>query len=567
MTDQSEAPIDFTDRLLGVLKQDARLFSADGEFLRNAAMELGHKMDPELLRLLLGNDELRPRFFTEVDGIQVFDKQEFGWVVSNREFLPDSFTRFSQNIGLVNGRGRSIANGSDVELVWPFKDCVLEGDQSKEDEKRNELFYNETLAPDQVDRLLHPKVLAGAMRFSKGGSAPATDFGDDDNLIIKGNNLFGIASLLPRFEGKVQLCYIDPPFNTGNDSFLYNDRFQMSSWLTFMRNRLELAQRLLAPTGTIYIHLDYNCVHYAKVLCDEVFGIENFRREIIWRIGWVSGYKTGIKNNFIRNHDTILFYSNGPDYKFNKTYIPYPEGYERRDGSVGKGYPLEDTWNSSNFDELNSIQIISFTKEKTGVDGQKPEKLLQRIIETATDPGDLVLDFFAGGGTTCAAAHKLGRRYIGIEQMDYIDTKVVPRMEQVIAGDSIGISKDVNWKGGGSFVYCGLSQLNSSLVDRARESKTTEELIAIWEEVRDTGFVSYRVLPDQFDLEKFGALSFEQQQHLIIAVLDKNRLYVNLCDIDDADYAIGDEDRKFTRSFYGLTDAQSVDAEPGASLL
>jgi len=538
--------------LLEVLSQDARLFSEEGEFLRNAAFELGTKGDADLLRILLANQETLSRFFTDVDGTMVFDSQQFGWVVSNRELLPDSYTRFRNTIGLVDGQGRSIAGSRDVVLVWPFKDCWLEGGQEKEDDKREEVFYNETLAPERVDRLLSPKVMTGAKRFTKEGPTETADFSDADNLIIKGNNLLGLASLLPRFAGQVQLIYIDPPYNTGSDSFLYNDRFNMSTWLAFMRNRLLLAHRLLSETGTIYINLDNNCVHYAKVLCDEIFGIENFQREIIWRMGWVSGYKTKI-NNFIRNHDTILFYSKNPKFKFNKVYIPYPEGYERRDGTVGKGYPLEDTWNCGSFDELNSIQIMSFSPEKTGVDGQKPEKLLQRIIESATDPGDLVLDFFAGAGTTCAAAQKLGRRYIGMEQMDYVETHLLPRMQRVLEGQQVGISKDVGWGGGGSFVFCNLGQLNEVFIDRVMKAKTTEELLGTWVEIRDTDLVSYRVLPEQFGPEAFEALTFDEQRRLIVETLDKNRLYVNYCDIDDADYAVGDADKAFNASFYGVS--------------
>ena len=121
------------------------------------------------------------------------------------------------------------------------------------------------------------------------------------------------------------MIYIDPPYNTGSDSFGYNDKFNRSAWLTFMKNRLEIAKRLLSVDGAIYVQLDYHQAHYAKVLMDEIFGEDNFQREIIWRIGWLSGYKT-MDNNWIRNHDTILFYSkNSENCKFIKHYIPKEE--------------------------------------------------------------------------------------------------------------------------------------------------------------------------------------------------------------------------------------------------
>ncbi|MDR3644592.1 MAG: site-specific DNA-methyltransferase, partial [Clostridia bacterium] len=155
---------------------------------------------------------------------------------------------------------------------------------------------------------------------------------------------------------------------------------------------------------------------YLRLIMDEVFGAGCFQREIVWRIGWLSGYKTAAKN-WIRNHDLILFYTKGPRFKFNKQYIPYAADYLRRDGSKphGRGYPLEDTWNCSEVDRLDSIQIMSFNTEKTGYPTQKNENLLARIIEASSDPGDIVFDCFMGSGTAQTAAMKLGRRFIGAD--------------------------------------------------------------------------------------------------------------------------------------------------------
>lgn len=230
--------MNFFDKVLNVLRQDERFFSADGELLRNAVYEAAMKMDSELLKLLYNNDVTKNRFFTDIDGISVFDKVGFGWVINNREFLPDSYTRYKNKIGLVNNKGDYISTSNDVELVFPYKDCVLEGGQTKEDQKRSEIFYNETLASDEVDRLLYPKVLTNAKRYTADGITAAGCISDTDNLIIKGNNLLVLASLLKTFEGKIRCIYIDPPFNTGSDSFNYNDKFTRSTWLTFMKNRL-----------------------------------------------------------------------------------------------------------------------------------------------------------------------------------------------------------------------------------------------------------------------------------------------------------------------------------------
>ncbi|WP_072523717.1 DNA methyltransferase [Clostridium sp. Marseille-P3244] len=551
---------EFFDTVLKVLRQDERYFSQEGELLRNAVYEDAMKMDPALLSLLYKNSVTRERFFTEVDGISVFDKIGFGWVVNNREFQPDSYTRYKNKIGLADNKGELLSASNDVELVFPYKDCVLEGGQTKEDQKRTEIFYNETLAPDEVDRLLYPKVMTGAKRYSAEGEEEISSVLPEDNLILNGNNLLSAASLLRRYEGQVKLIYMDPPYNTQTDSFSYNDRFSRSSWLTFMKNRLEIARRLLAPDGAIYVQLDYHEVHYAKVLMDGIFGEENFQREIIWRIGWLSGYKTA-DNNWIRNHDTILFYAkDSKRLKFIKNYIPRAE-FKDIANTEAERYPIEDVWNASEYDDLNSIAIVSFSGETVSkmlepddeVKGQKSEKLLERIIKAHTEEGDLVLDLFGGTGTTAAAAHKLKRRYIVCEQLDRHVDIMVRRLKKVIEGDQSGISKKNGWKGGGSFVYCGLARLNQNYVDAIETAETEEELSGIYEEIIATGFISYLVDPAEIalDSEDFQVLTLGEKKRFLMELLDKNQLYVNYCDIDDVNFNISENDKKFTKSFYG----------------
>jgi adenine-specific DNA-methyltransferase len=436
---------------------------------------------------------------------------------------------------------------------------------TKEDQKRDEIFWNEILAPDQITRLLDPKVFTNAKRIDKDGEHKFDGFRTDekgdikDNLIIKGNNLLVLHSLKKRFAGKVKLIYIDPPYNTGgaDDTFKYNDSFNHSTWLTFMRNRLEIAKDLLSKEGAIYVQLDYNEVHYCKVLMDEIFGRENFQREIIWRIGWVSGYKTADKN-WIRNHDTILFYSkNKGSLEFFKKYIPYPKNYTRRDGSKpeGEGYPYEDTWNCNDLDQLNSIAIVSFTKEKVGdFKGQKNEALIKRIIEAHTKEGDIVLDFFSGTGTTASVAHKLKRQWITIEQMDEQMNKQLNRLKNVLKGDQIGISKEVGWQGGGDFVYLELMKWNENFVEKIQSAKTKEELKNLWETMKEKAFLSYKVDIKTIDehAKDFDDLSIEDQKRFLLECLDKNHLYVNYSEIDDEEYGVSEEDKKLNREFYNI---------------
>ena len=192
----------------------------------------------------------------------------------------------------------------------------------------------------------------------------------------------------------------------------------MFSYLVMMALRLIEMKRLLKPTGSIYLHCDPFASHYLKLVMDAVFGESNFRNEIIWRIGWVSGFKTQ-KRGWIRNHETLLYYtmSSQANDRFNKEYIPYPVGYTRRDGSLpkGKGIPLEDTWNCSDKDILDSIMIKSFSSEKVGYPTQKPLALLGRIIRASSNVGDIVLDPFAGCATTLIAAQAEGRDWVGVD--------------------------------------------------------------------------------------------------------------------------------------------------------
>ena len=196
------------------------------------------------------------------------------------------------------------------------------------------------------------------------------------------------------------------------------DKSPMAAYAVFMAGRLAELHRILKPTGSIYLHCDPHANAYLRVIMDVIFGEANFRNEIVWRIGWVSGFKTQ-KKGWIRNHDTILYYTKtgAAAKRFNKEYIPYPPDYVRRDGKkpTGKGIPIEDTWNCSETDILNSIMIMSFSNEKVGYPTQKPLKLLERIINASSEPGEIVLDPFCGCGTTADAAAELGRKYLGID--------------------------------------------------------------------------------------------------------------------------------------------------------
>ena len=228
-----------------LLKTNDKYVAEDGKLLKAVVYSDVMNMDSSLLEMFLSDETIKGTFFTEVSGTLVFDKQKFAWFMDSKEFLPDSYTRFTNKIGITTN-GDFISKNNDVVLDFPYKDCVLEGGQDKEDQKRNEIFYNETIANDEIRRMFAPKVLSNAKRYTVDGVDENIEFFDNDNLIIKGNNLIALSSLLKRYEGQVKCIYIDPPYNTGSDGFGYNDNFSYSAWLVFMKNRLELARKLLS---------------------------------------------------------------------------------------------------------------------------------------------------------------------------------------------------------------------------------------------------------------------------------------------------------------------------------
>ncbi|PDX13616.1 site-specific DNA-methyltransferase [Helicobacter pylori] len=560
---------------------------------------INHFTKERLVTLILQNDEKLLTFMLEHENANDYKKHFFKIIANTLVFnekalleclekyleirkLDRSFTRFKNKIGLYS-QGGLIKSSDLVVLNFPFKDNVLLGNAKDNSTKSNELFYHEILHKKEIDTLLGQKVLCHFEMHGQGDLQSALK-DKNTNYLIKGNNLIALHSLKKKFAKQVKCIYIDPPYNTGNDSFNYNDNFNHSSWLVFMKNRLEAAREFLSDDGSIYISLDYNEVHYCKVLMDEIFGVENFQREIIWRIGWLSGYKTSI-NNFIRNHDTILFYSKNADKLFfNKKYIENKDfkelikiekiqsnldnlGIDREKQKKiikiinhetrPERYPLEDIWNGNEYDDLNSIAIVSYSGETVSkmlgteeIKGQKSEKLIQRILEVSTNENDLVLDFFAGSGTTCAVAHKMKRRYIGIEQMDYIETITKERLKKVIEGEQGGISKKCDFKGGGSFVYAELKEVNLEVKKQILNAKSTSECLKIFNDLSERFLKRADCKIGEIDSEEFQKLDLNEQKRICCKLLDSNEDYLNLGDIDEDAWGIDKITKKHNEIFY-----------------
>lgn len=624
--------------LIEKLSKDDRLV-IDGKLAKNKVIELALQLDVDLLKILRSSKDLNKTFFQEVDGVLIFDKAKFQSFVSNKQFLPDSFTEYKNKVGLTSDK-QYLTDNDEVVLAFPYKDAILEGGQNQEDANREEIFWNETLAPDEIDKLLEPKVLTNFKKFDEKGAKTVNEISLQDNLIIKGNNLLSLYSLRNKYKQKVKLVYIDPPYNTGSDgdTFAYNNTFKHSTWLTFMKNRLEVAKDFITEDGFIAIAIDHAELFYLGALADEIFGREN-------RVGVVTVLHNPKGRNlskfFSPNSEFMLVYAkNVEQAEFNQVAIDeavkesFSESdddgsfrYEpflrartvwSRQNKPNNWYPIyvskdlktitsekksgyheifpitnngkEMAWKNikQSFDELNhddyfiakeeNNKIVIYHKlreqqvyknvwtdkkyqsEFNGTNLLKKilggnlfsyPKSLYTVLDTLkimTSDDDIVLDFFGGSGTTAHAVLALNdedkgnRKFIICEQMDYIEKVTRERVYRVIKEAKKG-----------SFVYAELTQANQLFVDKIQDSKNTKELLKVWDEMKKTAFLSYKVKPEEIDATKkdFESLSFEDQQKFLISTLDKNMLYVPYSEIEDKTYKISKEDIALNKKFYG----------------
>jgi adenine-specific DNA-methyltransferase len=248
-------------------------FLVDDVLSKDKVAESALTLDPELLEMLLKDETLKKHFFEKSGSVYVFDKVKFQKFILNKDFLPNNYTAFRNKVGLVTD-DEYITESDEVVLVWPYKDTVLEGGQDKDDAKRTEIFWNLTLAPDQISRLLSPKALKNIQKFdSKGELVKVEEITESDNLLIKGNNLLTLHTLKEKYRNKVKLIYIDPPYNpdSKNNTFTYNNAFNRSTWLTFMKNRLEVAREYMANDGSLIVAIDENEQAHLGVLLKEMF--------------------------------------------------------------------------------------------------------------------------------------------------------------------------------------------------------------------------------------------------------------------------------------------------------
>ena len=613
----------------------------DGKIAKDIVVESALNLDTTLLDLLASDQKIARQFFKKSEDYLIFDKVKFQKFVLNKDFLPDSYTQFQINIGLSTEEDY-IKDDDRVVLNWPYKDCVLEGGQDSEEIKRNEIFWNEALAPDEITRLLKPKVLSAAQKFDeKGNKVKRIDLSENNNLIIKGNNLLALHTLKSRYGSRVDVIYIDPPYyfeeNKASDTFSYNSNFKLSTWLTFMKNRLEISKKLLSARGVIFISTNDEGVYYLKMLCDEVFGNEKYITNFIWKKRAGGGNDS---EGVAMDHEYILCYGNVAglrklefneeqlkkyEFKDSKlsTHGPYSlknlhdsslqdsKGLHHDiicpDGSIlfGKNYQWK--CNKDTFDERYEDDRIVFSQDKNGKwrvqykiylyenkgqliydengkiiqkgiipnamldsvasnsDGTKdlkilfpevkkifsypkPVKLLKHLLKIVDNKNAIVLDFFAGSGTTAHATLDLNkedggnRLFVLIEQMDYIETLTVERMKRAI--------KRFGYNSG--FVYLELLELNQIFVSRIKKSSEKTELLEIWREMLEKAFLGFRASDSKLLVAKTLAdLSVSDLKKFLLDTIDNNMLYVPVTEIEDSDYGVDSDTYEYNLQFFG----------------
>ncbi|GAA7610119.1 hypothetical protein JP0106_13620 [Helicobacter pylori] len=571
--------------------------------------------DEKLLTFMLEDknaNDYKNAFFKTIAHSLVFNQKALLECLTKE--LENSFTRFENKIGLYS-QGRPIKSSELVVLNFPFKDNVLLGNAKDNSTKSKELFYHEILHKKEIDTLLHKKVLC---RFEMHGEGDLESALKDKNTnyLIKGNNLIALHSLKKKFAKQVKCIYIDPPYNTGNDSFNYNDNFNHSSWLVFMKNRLEIAREFLSDDGVIFVQCDDNEQAYLKVLMDEIFLRENFVASISWKqfhsvkndaanfsknIEYILCYCKNFSKNLISNEpfdksnlyklkDENGFYKLDPVWaKSGNNFSPYtflngktwspPSGTfwrysigtlkdmeqnnrivfngknpmaKRYLSEVAEGRKSSTFWDGSEvgYNLNGDAEIKQLFNGNKVFNNPKPEALISRILEVSTNENDLVLDFFAGSGTTCAVAHKMKRRYIGIEQMDYIETITKERLKKVIEGEQGGISKKCDFKGGGSFVYAELKGVNLEVKKQILNAKSKSECLKIFNDLNERFLKRADCKIDGIHSEEFQNLDLNEQKRIYCALLDANEDYLNLGDMDENTWGIDGITKKYNEIFY-----------------
>jgi len=624
------------EELAKLLESNER-YLIDGMLSKDKVAEDALAMDSDLLKVLTTNESIKNHFFGKVGTILIFDKVKFQKFVLNKDFLPDNYTAFRNKVGM-NKNDEFITESNDVVLVWPYKDCVLEGGQDEEDAKRDEIFWNLTLAPDQITRLLSPKALSNFEKYDdKGKKIALENVTEKDNLLIKGNNLLALHTLKGKYRNKIKLIYIDPPYNpdSKNNTFTYNNSFNRSTWLTFMKNRLEVAREFLSPDGSLIIAIDENEQAHLGVLLKEMFRdyeihcitiVHNPRGTQAYNFSYTHEYaffviprgrksigarpkekdevnfrnfrRDGLESerNFAKNCFYPILIQDGeiigfgdvckddehPKKSFTRGKITYVYPIDSNNVERKWGYARQTVAEISDQLRCKESRAGEFEIEMGRTSGRYKThwidsrydanaygtKLLNDLVPNAEflfpkslwnvydclyaivgeDPEAIVMDFFAGSGTTAHAVLEMNksddgnRKFILCEQMDYVETVTKARIREVIKRNG----KD-------SFVYAELLAANEQFVEMIRDAGTIDELQNIWNEMQERAFLSYRANSVINSISKISLSGLDKKEFktFLLEILDHNMLYVPYSEMEDEQFGIDQNTQEINQKMFG----------------
>lgn len=645
--------ISFVEKLKTQLKKDSRFIDDFDNLLENNIINAALSDDEHLLELLIEDSEICHHFFYNKNNILIFKKEDFLDYIVEKNVFDNSFTKFKNKIGL-NINNKFLNERNEISLVFPFKDCVLEAGMNTEESKRGEIFFNEILAKDEIDKLFDKKVLDNFKIISDNDNQPNIKFNRnsdgiiEDNLIINGNNLLALHTIKNEFKGKVKLIYVDPPYNT-KKSFTYNNNFKNSTWLTFMKNRLEVAKELLRDDGFVAMTIDDSQLFYLGVLADEIFGRENrigvvtivinpmgrqrakfFSDTTEYMLVYAKNKDAAQFNNVVLSEtkkEEFKYSDEKGDYKL----MPFLHDHKKglRENKPNNWYPLyvsPDLTEISLDEKENFIKLMPISKkgverswqklrDKTEKDLNEGELVADRdddgiiniyykyregerifdywdirddiisttwdekkynanhhgkrylqnmvpdgevsfpksifavmdVIKLTTSNDDIILDFFAGSGTTGEAVlnindiDKGNRQFILIEQLnEHVDVTTKR------------ISKSLDKKNSRNIIYFALAKYNQRAIDLIQDCKNYDEIWTVWQKLCEEFFLGYNVEIKEFEdnQDLFKELSLTEQKEILVEMLNKNNLYINLSDIDDIDYGISEDIKLINNDFY-----------------
>lgn len=622
-------------------------YVVNGKLNRTLLKEDIRSYNEELIEILLKDEIFKNRFTLKISGTTILKTETLVGVLEFKDYMPDNFTKYANEIGIYID-GKNIMKSPEIVLNFPYKDAYLTAGMTKEDVEKiggkiinelnkkiesDEVFLNEVIAADDIAALKEPKALKNVKKYTVENpeGIPVGTFNDNDNLIIKGNNLIALHSIKKRFYKSIKGIFIDPPYffykHKSNDSFRYNSNFKLSTWLTFMKNRLEVAKELLSDDGIIAVVVGVDGYAHLKLLMDEIFEVNLDHKRYIGTITWRKTDNQSNIGDFANVIDYILLYRKNSKTKLNRlpltekaikeysytdkngekyrrsnildltrgryTYeittpdgdklygpwmitkeefnelvkndeihwpekgkqIPYGKIYLK--DSLEKGQITSDFWDSSYGTNQRSADEIKELFGSRVFEYAKPEKLVQNVISLISNKNDIILDFFMGTATTMAVAMKMGRRFIGIEQMDYIETISKERLIKVIKGDLGGISESVNWnaeeakKQGASFIYAELMEQNQKFVTQIENANSIEEVWEVFDKMRDIADFRFQVKLDKLSRDNIPSdITLVQLQTLMINALKSSSLYVNASETEDPDIDLSPTDREFNKNFY-----------------